>query len=51
MADRSTKILLTVIALALIGNIVVELAPQPAKAQGGGCGSYDSPCFVWVKNN
>ena len=49
MVDLYTKIILTVIALALAGLLTVQLTPQPAKAQGGGCGdTVYNPCYVKV---
>ena len=49
MVDLHTKIILTIIALALAGLLAVQLVPQPAKAQGGGCGdSVYNPCYVKV---
>ena len=49
MADRYTKIILTIIALSLAAHSAVEIAPSPAKAQGAGCGGYDySPCYVKI---
>ena len=49
MVDLYTKIILTIIALALAGLLAFQLAPQPAKAQGGGCGdTVYSPCYVKV---
>ena len=47
MVDLHSKIILTIIALALAGLLAVQLAPQPAKAQGGGCGdTVYNPCYV-----
>ena len=49
MIDLYTKIILTIIAISLAGLLAVQLAPQPAKAQGGGCGeSKYLPCYVVV---
>jgi hypothetical protein len=46
MIDRYTKIVLTVIAAALVGLPAVQLTPV-ANAQGrGACGSLSSPCMV-----
>ncbi|HXQ12735.1 MAG TPA: hypothetical protein VN805_17220 [Caulobacteraceae bacterium] len=46
MVDRYTKAVLTIIAVALVLQLAVQLTPQ-AHAQGSGCGaSQFSPCFV-----
>ncbi len=46
MVDRYTKIVLTVIAAALVGLLAVQLTPA-AHAQGEGCGRT-TPCqVVW----
>jgi hypothetical protein len=50
MVDRYTKSVLTVIAVALVGLLAVQLTPT-AHAQVGGCGtSPGSPCFVTGAN-
>ena len=53
MIDRYTKVVLTVIALALVA-IVAEQAMPRASAQFGfalGCdGSPNSPCFIRLMN-
>jgi hypothetical protein len=43
--DRYTKLVLTVIAGALVA-LVVQNAIAPAQAQFGGCGAKAKPCFV-----
>lgn len=46
MIDRYTKTVLTVIAVALVGLLAVQLTPR-ANAQMAGCGgSTGSPCYV-----
>ncbi len=45
MIDRYTKIVLTVIATALVG-LVAQNALGPANAQRGACGSSIDPCYV-----
>ena len=51
--DTYTKIVLTVIAMALVG-LVAQQAVGPAKAQFGlalGCdGSFTAPCFIRIVN-
>ena len=46
--DRYSKIILTVIALALAVIAVGQLVPKPVVAQGGaGCGIvFYEPCYV-----
>lgn len=49
MIDLYSKIVLTIIAVSLAGLFALQLLPQPAKAQGGGCGeSKYLPCYVVV---
>jgi len=45
MIDRYTKAVLTVIAVSLAG-ICLENAATQAHAQGMGCGSSSTPCYV-----
>ncbi len=46
MTDRYTKIVRTVIAVALTGNLAVQMIPK-AEAQGRGCGmTRETPCYV-----
>jgi hypothetical protein len=46
MIDRYTKIVLTIIAVAL-SAIAVQGAIGSAQAQfGNGCGSFGDPCYV-----
>jgi len=46
MIDRYTKVVLTVIAAALV-TLVVQNIVKPSLAQDSGCGSYgQSPCAV-----
>ncbi len=46
MTDRYTKIILTVIAVALVA-LVTQNVIKPSLAQDSGCGSYgQSPCAV-----
>lgn len=47
--DRYTKVMLTVIALALIG-ILVQNTITPAIAIGDGCGARYDPCHIKVTN-
>ena len=47
MIDLYTKVILTVIAISLAGLLAVQIMPQPAKAQGGGCGTTrGTACYV-----
>ena len=45
MPDRYTKIVLTIIAAALVGLLVRGVAPG-AKAESPICGTALEPCFV-----
>lgn len=45
MIDRYTKVVLTVIAVALSGICIGQLTPR-AQAQGDGCGRNGNPCYV-----
>lgn len=45
MIDRYTKIVLTIIAMSLVGLFTKDLL-QPASAQISGCGSGGNPCYV-----
>ena len=47
MIDSYTRIILTVIAVALIA-LVGEQAFAPAAAQSTSCGSIEKPCYVAV---
>jgi hypothetical protein len=50
MGDRYTKIVLTVIAVALL-SLAVEQAVGRAKAAGEVCGANpDHPCYVRIVN-
>ena len=44
--DRYSKVIFTLIALALAALAVGQFVPNPATAQGAGCGSYTNPCYV-----
>ena len=47
MADQYTKVVLTIIALALtILAVRPWIEPEPAVAQGERCGSLTNPCYV-----
>lgn len=47
MIDLYTKVILTIIALSLAGLLAVQVLPQPAKAQGSGCGmTKGTACYV-----
>ena len=47
MADRYTKVVLTIIALALtILAVRPWMEPAPAVAQGERCGALTNPCYV-----
>lgn len=47
MIDRYTKVILTVIALALTALVLRPLFELPsATAQGSRCGDIQNPCFV-----
>ena len=49
MADRYTKGVLTMIAIALVGLLIQNAATTSAAAQFGPCGTRKSdPCFVEV---
>jgi hypothetical protein len=45
MIDRYTKAVLTVIALALVGLLAVQLTPH-AEAQMAACGTAGNACYV-----
>lgn len=45
MADRYTKIVLTVIAFALVALVAQQAVPR-AGAQGLECGSIRNPCHI-----
>lgn len=47
MIDRYTKVILTIIALALVA-LVAQNSTRPAVAQlgGDGCGSLAMPCYI-----
>ena len=45
MFDRYTKVVLTVIAVALSG-IAIEGGVTKAQAQAAGCGDISNPCYV-----
>jgi hypothetical protein len=46
VVDRYTKTVLTIIAIALVGLLAVQLTPT-AHAQGtDACGGYTNPCYV-----
>jgi hypothetical protein len=45
MIDRYTKTVLTVIALALVGLLTVQLIPR-AQAQMASCGTAGNACYV-----
>jgi hypothetical protein len=47
MIDHYTKLVLTIIAVALIA-LVGERALSPAAAQPADCGSIEKPCYVAV---
>ncbi len=46
LVDRYTKIVLTVIAVALAALAVSQFVPAPVVAQGSSCGSPEDPCYV-----
>ncbi len=46
MIDRYTKIVLTVIALALTGICIGQFTPKAHAQMGNGCGSMGNPCYV-----
>ena len=48
MIDRYTKIVLTIIAIALVG-IVVQSAIGDASAIAPGCGSRIDPCYITIR--
>lgn len=48
MLDRYTKIVLTIIAVALVG-LVVQDATRSANARDRDCGTRYDPCHVIVK--
>jgi hypothetical protein len=50
MVDTYTKIVLTVIAMALVA-IVAQTAMQQANAQMDGCGAYRNPCAVTTRSD
>jgi len=50
--DRYSKVIFTVIALALATLAVGQFMPGSAVAQGAGCGSSpNSPCYVEAASN
>lgn len=51
MLDRTSKIIFSVIAAALVTIAYNGFSPKPAVALGGSCGSqtYD-PCYVQISN-
>jgi len=49
MVDRYTKVVLTVIAMALLGIFVQGLV-RPAIAQSNGCGSILEGCYIRTFN-
>jgi len=50
MIDRYTRTVLTIIAVALVGLLAVQLTPV-ARAQGMGCGEPANPCYVSIANS
>jgi hypothetical protein len=46
MFDLYTKIVLTVIAIALV-TLVAQQTMTPARALGDECGSYKMSCYVY----
>ena len=47
MVDRYTKIVLTIIAAALVGLLAVQLTPVAHAQISEGCGSSQSyPCYI-----
>ncbi len=46
MLDGYTKLVLTVIAVALTALAVGQFRPERAVAQGAGCGDIFNPCFI-----
>ena len=48
MLDRYTKIILTIIAVALVG-LFVQNATSSANARDHDCGTFFKPCHVIVK--
>ncbi len=47
MIDCYTKVVLTIIGMALLG-LMVQIGIQHAGAQSGCGGMYDNPCYVRV---
>jgi hypothetical protein len=45
VTDRYTKIVLTIIAAALVGLVIQNVVPM-ARAQSEACGSAKNPCWV-----
>ena len=49
MVDRYTKVILTVIAAALVALVVQQAVPSASAAGGSGCGLHSwEPCYVTV---
>ena len=46
MVDRYTKVVLTVIAAALVGLVVQRAIPTASAQLGAGCGSSYDPCYI-----
>jgi hypothetical protein len=47
MIDTYTKIILTVIAAALVAQLVMKVSAEPAVSQiGQTCGNASEPCYV-----
>ena len=47
MIDRYSKIVLTIIAAALVASVAQQYV-APARAVSGSCGSSEAPCMVIV---
>ena len=46
MIDKYTKLMLTIIAVALSVIAARDLAPTSAVAKAGDCGSINHPCYI-----
>lgn len=49
--DRYSKVIFTVIAVALAALAVGQFMPGPVVAQGSGCGETWAPCSVTIHRN
>ena len=49
MADRYTKVVLTLIAAALVTLAAHEFVPPASAQRGEDCGSHDNPCYVTAR--